>query len=192
MLSEINVYTDPISNYVITYQLTGTKILDDLATTHQIININLSNVLRLNKIDTKQKKVYIFENPSILNSIYQKVDVPILITSGIPNLSLYKIIEKLLESNNQLYYNGDFDPEGLLIAEKLKKKYPTIELFCYQKEDYLTSKSNDKITLSRIKKMESIKSIELQEIKEILKQTQEPSYQEKNIDRILSIEKNNV
>lgn len=40
--------------------------------------------------------------------------------------------------------------------------------------------------------MESIKSIELQEIKEILKQTQEPSYQEKNIDRILSIEKNNV
>ncbi|MEG0995110.1 MAG: DUF2399 domain-containing protein, partial [Bacilli bacterium] len=76
--------------------------------------------------------VFIFENPSILNALLQlNVDASVIITSGNPNFVIYEIIEKLILSGNHLYYNGDFDPEGLLIAYKLKEKYyDQLTLFC--------------------------------------------------------------
>lgn len=183
LLSEINVYTDPISNYVITYKIRGNDILDKLSDNREIINLNLINILNLEKIDTIEKKVYIFENPAMLNSLHE-VDVPIVITSGIPNLSLYKVLEKLEDNGNELYYNGDFDPEGLLIADKLKKRFPNLKLFCYQKEDYNNSKSNEKISESRLKKLKLISQEELQIIKELLLKNKYSAYQEKNIDRV--------
>ena len=183
LLSEINVYTDPISNFVITYQLIGNTILEELSEKNQVVNLNLLNINQIEKIDTKGKKVFIFENPSILNTLIG-LNVPMIITSGIPNLAFYKVLEKLDKNQNQMYYNGDFDPEGLLIAEKLKLKYPKIELFCYDKLDYEQSQSKEVISESRLKKLVSIKDLGLQDIKELLLQKRMAAYQEKNIDRI--------
>lgn len=190
LLSKINVYTDPISNYVITYKLRGNNVLDELSDNKDIINLNLLNILKLKEIDTKEKKVYIFENPAMLNSLYE-LDVPIIITSGIPNMSLYKVLEKLENSNNELYYNGDFDPEGLLIADKLKKRFPKLKLFCYEEDDYVNSKSKEVISDSRIKKMDRLEEENLQTIKDLLLKNKRSAYQEKNIDRIVKFIKNN-
>ena len=190
LLSKINVYTDPISNYVITYKLRGNNVLDELSDNKEIINLNLLNILKLKEIDTKEKKVYIFENPAMLNSLYE-LDVPIIITSGIPNMSLYKVLEKLENSNNELYYNGDFDPEGLLIADKLKKRFSKLKLFCYEEDDYINSKSKEVISDSRIKKMDRLEEENLQTIKDLLLKNKRSAYQEKNIDRIVKFIKNN-
>lgn len=190
LLSEINVYTDPISNYVITYKLRGNDILNKLSNNKEIVNLNLLNILHLKELDTIEKKVYIFENPAMLNSLHE-LDVPIVITSGIPNLSVYKVLEKLEESGNELYYNGDFDPEGLLIAKKLKKKFTKLKLFCYDKEDYNSIKSNKRITESRLKKLNLIDEDELQIIKELLLKNKYSAYQERNIDRIREYMKKN-
>ena len=190
LLSKINVYTDPISNYVITYKLRGNNVLDELSDNKEIINLNLLNILKLKEIDTKEKKVYIFENPAMLNSLYE-LDVPIIITSGIPNMSLYKVLEKLENSNNELYYNGDFDPEGLLIADKLKKRFHKLKLFCYEEEDYINSKSKEVISHSRIKKTDRLEEENLQTIKDLLLKNKRSAYQEKNIDRIVKFIKNN-
>lgn len=190
LLSKINVYTDPISNYVITYKLRGNNVLDELSDNKEIINLNLLNILKLKEIDTKEKKVYIFENPAMLNSLYE-LDVPIIITSGIPNMSLYKVLEKLENSNNELYYNGDFDPEGLLIADKLKKRFPKLKFFCYEEDDYINSKSKEVISDSRIKKMDRLEEENLQTIKDLLLKNKRSAYQEKNIDRIVKFIKNN-
>ena len=64
----------------------------------------------------------------------------IIMTSGIPNISLYTLLQKLDESSVKIYYNGDFDPEGLLIAEKLKLRFPSVEMMCYDVIDYNKSK----------------------------------------------------
>jgi len=183
LLSEINVYTDPISNYVIMYKLRGNDILNKLSDNKEIVNLNLLNILNLKELDTIEKKVYIFENPAMLNSLHE-LDVPIVITSGIPNLSVYKVLEKLEESGNELYYNGDFDPEGLLIAEKLKRRFPKLKLFCYEKEGYNNIKSNKRISESRLKKLNLINETELQIVKELLLKNKYSAYQEKNIERI--------
>lgn len=183
LLSEINVYTDPISNYTIAYKLIGNKILNELNESNEIINLNLLNIKKLDYITTNNKKVYVFENPSILTSLMH-LNIPIVITSGIPNISLYTLLQKLEESNTKIYYNGDFDPEGLLIAEKLKLRFSNLELFCYDTVDYNNAKSKEKISNARLKKIENITAKELQEIKGLLKENKISAYQEQNIDRI--------
>ena len=168
ILSEINIYTDPVSNFVITYKLIGN---------------NLLNINNIDKVSTDSKVVYVFENPSLLTSLMD-LNVPIIITSGIPNISLYTLLKKLEETDTKIYYNGDFDPEGLLIADKLKLRFPKIELFCYNKADYDNAKSKESISDSRLKKLNNISSIELQEIKDILSINKIAAYQEQNINRI--------
>lgn len=183
ILSEINVYTDPISNFVITYKLTGNSILNELAKNNEVVNLNLLNINKLSKVDTNNKIVYVFENPSLLTSLID-LNVPIIITSGIPNISLYTLLKKLEKSNTKIYYNGDFDPEGLLIAEKLKQRFPNIELFCYSDIDYNNAKSKEKISNTRLKKLYNINSKELKDMKNIILENKVSAYQEQNLDRI--------
>ena len=183
ILSEINVYTDPVSNYAITYKLIGTKILNELNKNNEVVNLNLLNINKIDKLSTDNKKVYVFENPSLLTTL-MNLNIPIIITSGIPNISLYTILQKLEENNVKIYYNGDFDPEGLLIAEKLKIRFPSIELFCYDVLDYNNAKSKEKISSSRLKKLDNIMQKELQNIKTLLLQNKTSAYQEQNLDRI--------
>lgn len=183
ILSEINVYIDPVSNYVITYKLIGNKVLNELNNDNEVVNLNLLNINKIDKICTHNKKVYVFENPSMLTSLMD-LNIPIIITSGIPNLSLYTILRKLEKSNTKIYYNGDFDPEGLLIAEKLKLRFSKVELFCYDALDYNNAKSKEKISSCRLKKLDSINAMELQNIKKILLESKTSAYQEQNLDRI--------
>lgn len=183
ILSEINIYTDPVSNFVITYKLIGNDVLNELNNKNEVVNLNLLNINNIDKVSTDSKVVYVFENPSLLTSLMD-LNVPIIITSGIPNISLYTLLKKLEEADTKIYYNGDFDPEGLLIADKLKLRFPKIELFCYNKADYDNAKSKESISDSRLKKLNNISSIELQEIKDILSINKIAAYQEQNINRI--------
>ena len=106
-----------------------------------------------------------------------------IITSGMPNISLYQLLSKI-SIDNEIYYNGDFDPEGLLIAQKLKEKFPNIKLFCYDLVDYNNSLSSEIISDSRLKKLGNVKDEKLQIIKNKLIESKLSAYQEQNIDRI--------
>lgn len=64
----------------------------------------------------------------------RKYVVPVIISSGNPNYAFYKVLEKLIKTGNEIYYNGDFDPEGLVIASNLYQKFSQIKFFCYHKK----------------------------------------------------------
>lgn len=180
LLEKINVYTDPLSNYVITYNLVYNRKMP-----FDVLNLNIDNISKLNNITGKDNKIFIFENPSILNYLKDKdLDISIIITSGIPNLAFYKLLENI-NSDTILYYNGDYDPEGLLIADKLNNKYSNIKLFLYDRKSYLNTKASVSISNNRLHKLELVKSKELQEVKRILLENKKCGYQENNL---LSIE----
>ena len=75
------------------------------------------------------------------------------------------LLDKLQKSGCQLYYAGDYDPEGLLIADKLKKKYPQLHLWCYKIEylDFI-AKQQKNISSKRIQLLQHIEDKKLQEI----------------------------
>lgn len=182
LLENINVYNDTISNYTMTNNLLGDKDLEEFNKKFGPINLNIDNVTNLNIIKGVNNKIYIFENPSLLN-YFKKQNISIIITSGIPNLSFYKLMEKI-DKNTDIYYNGDFDPEGVLIANKLKILFPRLNLMCYNKGDYLNTCPNEFLNSRRLKKLEHINISELREIKEILKENKMSGYQENNLEGI--------
>lgn len=176
LLEKINVYTDPLSNYVITYNL-----VYDRKMPFDVLNLNIDNISKLNNITGKGNKIFIFENPSILNYLKDKdLDISIIITSGIPNLAFYKLLENV-NRNTTLYYNGDYDPEGLLIADKLNNKYSNIKLFLYDRKSYLNTKPSVSISNNRLHKLELVKSKELQEVNRLLLENKKCGYQENNL-----------
>ena len=176
LLEKINVYIDPLSNYVITYNLVYDKEMP-----FDVMNLNIDNIFKLNNITGKSNKIFIFENPSILNYFKNKdLDISIIITSGIPNLAFYKLLENIT-SDTTLYYNGDYDPEGLLIADKLNNKYSNIKLFLYDGKSYFNTKPSVSVGNNRLHKLELVKSKELQEVKSLLFENKKCGYQENNL-----------
>lgn len=188
LLSKYNIEIDALSNFVITYNLLSSKsYINEFAKNKESLILNIQNIMSASSFDTKTKMVFIFENPSILTEIMSNnLDISVIISGGFPNACVYLLLDKLLASGNKLYYNGDFDPEGLLIADKLKDKYKdNIELFCYDDIDYKMCISKKKISLARLNKLSKVKAKELINIKKLLIENEIAVYQENNKDRII-------
>ena len=185
ILNGVGVYTDNVSNFIITYNLCGSKYLDDLSKRKEVAILSLNNINNLNKVYAKNNKIIILENPSLLEvAMSKKYSSAFIITSGNPNIACYRLLDKLKES--KLYYNGDFDPEGLLIANKLIDRYSNLELFGYSSELFVKAISNKKISLSRMKKLNNVTNVKLRAIKECIIHTNSVGYQEKIIEDLLT------
>lgn len=195
LLKKFNIEVDSISNFVITYNLKSNDgRIEEFRKANNTLILNVQNILSIDKVYGINNKVFIFENPSILSEVIsKKIPASIIITSGNPNTAFYLLADKLINEGNKLYYNGDFDSEGLLIAEKLKEKYKeNIELFCYENSDYQEKLSSIRLTESRIKKLSKVKKNELQEIKQKVTEEKLAVYQENNKENIITFIKKEV
>lgn len=184
VLKNNNIVTDSYSNFVITYNLWGEDYLNILSNKKEPVILNINNIINLTKVNSKNNKILILENPSALDYI-TKIDTNygIIIGGGNPNAALYELLDKF--KNHVFLYHGDYDPEGLLIADKLKQKYTNLELILYNEELFEKSKSDKKINPSRIKILDNVSSIQLQEITKMIKKTNTVGYQEKVISDII-------
>ena len=194
LLAKYNIQINNISNFVITYNLySNREYINMFAKNKESLILNIQNIINSNSFDTKNKKVYIFENTSILNEIMvRKIDASVIITSVFSNISVYLLLDKLIEQNNQLYYNGDFDPEGLLIAQKFKDKYQDkLHLFGYSETDYNNCVSTKLINQKRLNKLTNITNNDLLLIKELLLKRKYSAYQENNKERLITYIQNN-
>lgn len=190
LLEYCGIVIDSVSNFVITYNLEGNEMLDAFQKSYTPLIINLANLNEMNNIKVHNNKLLIVENPSFLSKVInKKIDYSIIVTSGNSNLIIYKLLEKL--KNSKIYFNGDFDPEGLLIAQNLKNKFNNIEFIGYNEEYYKNGLSNNKIIDSRLKKLDKINDNDLKIIRDLLLETSLASYQEANYNILLNFLKRN-
>lgn len=184
LLEEVGILVDEVSNFVITYNLEGDILLDVYQKKKTPLILNLSNIEKLDNVKAKKNMVLIVENPSFISKVVnQDISYSVIVTSGNSNLVTYHLLEKLKNSN--FYFSGDFDPEGLLIAQNFKKKISNLQFLNYNKETYEEGLSKKKLSTSRLKKLEHIKEKDLLEIKELLLKTHYASYQEAFYDKII-------
>ena len=84
-----------------------------------------------------------------------------------------------MNNGAKLFYSGDMDPEGLLIADRLKDRYgDNLNLKGYSPEVYYKSISNNALSEPRIKKMKSICDPDLRIIAQAIAETGKAAYQE--------------
>lgn len=149
---------------------------------------NLSNMKVFNK-HNKYDKVVVMENPTVFMEVFSrcnKKDFPLICTYGQVKLSALILLDMLVEQKYTIYYSGDIDPEGICIADKLKTRYKqNLHFLGFDVYTYKQNLSNVEVSLSRLKKLDKIKSSELQNVCNELKATKKASYEEENINAII-------
>lgn len=109
--------------------------------------------------------------------------IGLVCTNGQLNYSAYLLLDILVNSNINIYYSGDMDPEGLLIADKIKQRYPSIKLWCYDARHYEISKSKEQATDQRMHMLDALKDEALIQIEKcICENKNRVGYQENMIE----------
>lgn len=169
ILYRAGLYQDGISNYcsVARLQAFNENNQPHLGWTgfydsYEALNVNMDNLLHIHFI-TCCDRVYIVENPSVFQALLKKIKkekiekIGLVCTNGQLNYSAYLLLDILVNSNIEIYYSGDMDPEGLLIADKIKQRYPSIKLWCYDVSQYEISKSKEQATDQRMHMLDALK-----------------------------------
>lgn len=130
-----------------------------------------------------EKEIYILENPSVFSWLCEKYpDKSFVCTNGQLRFSAFLLLDQL-SMTSKLFYAGDYDPEGLLITQKLKLRYKErLILWNYSMELYEQYLSGVKINERRLKQLDQIYIEELQEIKEDMKYRKKATYQESMLE----------
>lgn len=197
LLFSWGLYGNPLNTFITIRGFEGLEenkeksMLLSLSNTEDI-NLNLSNILRLKEIYTKNNNILILENPNAYISIKDFVEeknISLICTGGQLNQSAYVFLNKLITENKKVYYSGDIDPEGILIAQNIKKRFPFIKLIAFNLDIYEKYKSEMEISEKSIKKLNNIKFDEdiAYELVEALEKEKKPCYQELFWEEILKI-----
>ncbi|MGL9970393.1 DUF2399 domain-containing protein [Enterococcus sp. DIV1420a] len=123
-------------------------------------NVPLKEILRMETIQPySRKKVLVVENSgiySILVALLPKA--PILCSSGHFTFAVWQLLRKLASSGAVIYYSGDIDPEGLVMAQKLKNIFASqLNLLGMDQQNFQFAKSSIPLSASRLKKLANIK-----------------------------------
>lgn len=148
--------------------------------TDTVLNVPIKELLKLNRIwPHKGKKVWIIENSSVCSTLMDEVpNAPIICTHGQFRVASWILLDKLVESECQLYYSGDLDPEGISIAQRLKDHYDNrVTIWRMNVDSYEISISDEDIS-SRLSKLELINSVDLVDVVKVLKESKKAGYQE--------------
>ncbi len=139
-------------------------------------NVNLSNVLNIDNIDSKDiKGVLIIENPSIFEVLAKEISehnlpISLVCSNGQPTQVVFALLDKIEQANLPMLYSGDFDPEGLLIAQRLLDRYLSMSLWLYDEVFFYYQESRNKSSSRRLKMLESLTNPQLRAIGELVEE----------------------
>lgn len=181
-----------------------------------ILNIPLKEILKIDCVIPKSgSTVWILENSSVASTVMGlNPSLPIICTHGQLRLAGWKLLDYLVAEGTHIHYSGDLDPEGILIADKVKRKYgEAVSFWCMDAFTYLEGiehkdgfldisnekKENSSDSLeepvfsmqnlaeNRLTKLKSVTSRELKELAGEMIDKKVAVYQESFIQKLIKI-----
>lgn len=143
--------------------------------------LTLQNLSILKSAAAVGQQVYVVENPAVFSALTEQKqsDFTCICSGGQLRLAVLVLLDLLAEGGSEIYYSGDFDPEGLDIAQKLVSRYGNqLKLWCYETELYHKSMSSETISESRLKMLNRLTDKRLAAIGTQIKEYRHPGYQE--------------
>ena len=126
------ILKDDVSNYALAVGIQAEKKdgcfhkgMDGFFKEGQPVQIPLSVIAGWKAVCCPQNRALIVENPSVYAMLcgQWKESCALLCMNGQPRLSSLLLLDLFAKAKMEVWYAGDFDPEGLLIAQKLKQYY---------------------------------------------------------------------
>lgn len=203
LLYSAGILKDDVSSSIAAYGLKAYKKNYELDFIYSFtkfgepLTFTLGNLSKIDKFLCNKNRLFIFENPSLFSEVIKrigKLNPSIICTSGQLKLASLILLDKLIEGVEEIYYSGDFDPEGISIANKLKIRYgDKLKFWRFDVEDYLKIISHKKISSISKAKLDNIENDELSPLIEKIKEKGLAGYQEllieDYIDDINSLQK---
>ena len=165
-----------------------------------ITSENLRYVIRAKAAN---HKVYIVENEMVFSylaeqlkfastehrevgNILESQEITLLCTSGQLRVAAFQLLTLLIESKATIYYSGDLDPEGIVIAEQLWKKYgDMVQMWRMTPEDYKVGISNEPLNEMRLAKLSDVKHPILRQSADCILERKYAAYQENLLECLL-------
>ena len=184
---------DDIMNFVAINGLTATKhnqkceMWESAASQHLAWNVPLKEVLTVETITPYSgTAVVLIENSGIYSILLESFpNLAIICTNGQFRYSVWVLIRKLVASNTLIYYAGDLDVEGILMADRLILSFPNdVQLLCMDNNYFEIAKMKDSISETRIKKLDNLTLPQLIEVGKAISESQSVAYQEGLIEEL--------
>lgn len=197
ILQSFHLLRDDLLNFVTCIGLLGTTSKGDYelfqaANREQAaLNLPLREVVKLTTCrPIMGNAVFIVENSGVCATILDRWPFPepppLICTHGQFKLAALLLIDLLVKENVTIYYSGDFDGEGLQMAQRLKKRAPEhVKLWRYSLKDYQHCISNKDLENERLSRLNMIDLPELMEVREEMINQKKAGYQEELIDELI-------
>lgn len=195
LLTQVSIVPDNISSMVHGY---GLRLLtkqgwhgayDTFCERKEPYVITMENMKEIIGVQAVGEKVYIVENEMVFSYLIHHMknsDYTLLCTSGQPRSVAWVLIPYILASGAKIYYNGDIDPDGICIADRLWKKFgDRIHIWSMSPEDYNKSLSKERIGDIGRAKLENIGHPILKKTAECMEERQLAGYQENMLKELL-------
>lgn len=197
LMYQFHILRDDILNFATVYGLTARKsdrteipYWQESVKTHSPLNIPLREIVRAAEIlpatDTSCP-VFIVENSGVFSALidllqsHRKI-VPLLALHGQLKAASWALLDKLEKTGVRFLYAGDYDPEGLTIADKLLSRYPNAETWHMSPEKYCHATIH--LPESRIKKLPANIHPQLEQLAHEMRVHKRILYQESLIDSL--------
>lgn len=193
-LYQAGIMKDDLSNFVLVYNLHGRKKdgefhegLEGFAKEKEPVQLTLMTLGNLQDVWGETDKVFMVENPAVFSYLCKKYpNSSFLCGNGQIRLAVWVLMD-FLRQHHRIFYAGDFDPEGLLIAQKLKLRYgDKLSFWRYEERFFEEYLSDVVISESRLKKLDKVVVKELQGVKEMLLKKKRAVYQEAMMEEYFS------
>ena len=161
-----------------------------------VLNVPLRELIKTDTLapatcSGEEKAIFLVENSGVFSEIVDRFAgrplPPVVCTHGQAKLAALLLLDRLVAGGSTLYYSGDFDPEGLQMAQRMARRYgEALKLWRYDAGDYKSSISEVTIPPERLKKLQSIDPPGLKPVEEMLVSTGQAGYQEHLVHKLVA------
>ena len=193
LLYRYHLLRDDVQNFATVYgivpQGTGDTYFQRAAAAFAPLNLPLREIVRTAVFaPVAGSDIYIVENSGVFSSLLDALTaaqrcVPLLCLHGQPKLASWALLDRLAASGARLHYSGDYDPEGLAIAEKILRRYPDAHPWHYEAAAY-APRPSVRLTDTRLKQLADVTSPALQPAAAAIRQQKYAYYQESFADQL--------
>lgn len=192
LLEHFGVVRDDLLNFVTCVGLIAETedgphpVWVEAAKNNTVMNVPLRELAKITKIYPKQgNKVYVLENPGVFSAIADAIpDTPPLVCiHGQPRTATWMLLDRMTKYT-EILYSGDFDPEGILIAQRICQRYQNAKPWRYTVEDYHKCMSDVTISDKRLGQLGQVTQNDLLRVSRAIIGTKKAGYQEHLVEEI--------
>lgn len=190
-----HIYRDDLLNFVTCANLVASNnegehlVWKAAARMHIVQIVPIRELLPLKDIrPVTGNAVFIVENSGVCATLLDYVPhAPMICSNGQFTLATWLLLEKLVASNTVLYYAGDFDPEGLRMADRLVERFGSenVQLWRMDLSSFQQSNPQKVLSKDRLEKLNGLMNNELVKVGAVMKQVGKAGYQEALVENMM-------